>query len=326
MSSLKTKHATTPTASTEGGKRSFFDEVLDKVKYDAVTGYTIEDGEVGLGLDALQWLGYEVTKVAVTNRDYLPSYLQDAARRVRRVVLGKHEKAEATPFITSGDDTVDGLREAVVLSLLASLEANDRCHAIANAFKALDDEVERDKYSARDRKTLPKEEVLCPVDIALIRALLNGDTSYEVCLKQDERPDLVLRYEVSPALTAIFDGVKNAHPFAFKDTNGKRLLAFEYFVLNLPNDEIASRLAVSKQRASAMNREMCAWLLQEAKTLPTDVIVGTSDSRQTVETLWWIRHGFALCEDDIDNLRELRKLNIEVLREIRERENTTKRA
>ena len=69
-----TTATTTRPVTTEGGKRSHFDEVLDKVKYVGVgngidgSAYTIEDGEVGLGLTALDWLCYEVAKVFVVNR------------------------------------------------------------------------------------------------------------------------------------------------------------------------------------------------------------------------------------------------------------------
>ena len=286
-----TTATTTRPVTTEGGKRSHFDEVLDKVKYVGVgngidgSAYTIEDGEVGLGLTALDWLCYEVAKVFVVNRDYLPTHMQDAVRRIRRVKLGTDTKPVMTPYITSGDAAIDDLRATVCYSLLASLEANDRQNAIRNAFKALDAEIVHDKYEAREYKTLPKEEVLCDEDIGLVRALIEGNTSYEVSFKQDGRPDLVVRYEVSPALLAIFDGVKEAHKFAFTDSMCTRWRAFEYFVLNVSNNEIASRLAISKQRASALNCETCKWFLDVVKNLDLEHLEEIAKSPKTLETL-----------------------------------------
>lgn len=286
-------------ASTEGGKRSHFDTVLDKVKYvgrgNGTDGsaFTIEDGEVGLGLNALDWLGYEIAKVFVANRDYLPSHIQDASRRIRRVKLGERDKIDVLPFITSGDAFVDDLRQTAKMSLLASLEANERDTAVANAFKALDDDASHGKYETRDYKTLPKEEVLCPIDIALIRALVRGNTSYEVSFTQDGQPDLVVRYEVSQALTAIFDGVKKTHKYAFTDSTCKRWMAFEYFVLNITNKDIAERLAISKQRASDMNRETCRWLLDEVKNLSADMLGYIANCPKTVEALRWVQRSAA---------------------------------
>lgn len=282
---------TTRPVTTEGGKRSHFDEVLDKVKYVGVgngldgSAYTIEDGEVGLGLNALEWLCYEVAKVFVVNRDYLPTHWQDAVRRISRVKLGTDTKPVMTPFITSGDAAIDDLREDVKLSIFASLEAGQRETAIRNAFQALDKSVVHDKYDARDRKTLPKEEVLCDEDIGLIRSLIEGTTSYEVRFKQDDRPDLVARYEVSPALLALFDEVKTAHKFAFTDSMCTRWRAFEYFVLNVTNAEIASRLAISKQRASALNCETCKWFLDAVKNLDLEHLEEIAKCPKTLEKL-----------------------------------------
>ena len=286
-----TTATTTRPVTTEGGKRSHFDEILDKVKYvgdgKAPDGsnFTIEDGEVGLGLNALDWLCYEVAKVFVVNRDYLPTHMQDAVRRIRRVKLGTDTKPVMTPFITSGDAAIDDLREDVKLSILASLEAGQRETAIRNAFQALDKSVVHDKYDARDRKTLPKEEVLCDEDIGLIRSLIEGTTSYEVRFEQDGRPDLVARYEVSPALLALFDEVKTAHKFAFTDSMCTRWRAFEYFVLNVTNAEIASRLAISKQRASALNCETCKWFLDAVKNLDLEHLEEIAKCPKTLETL-----------------------------------------
>lgn len=286
-----TTATTTCTPTTEGGKRSHFDEILDKVKYVGKgkgldgSAYAIEDGAVGLGLNALEWLCYEVTKVFVTNRDYLPTPMQDSVRRIRRVTLGTDKNPIFTPFITSGDAAIDELREAVKSSLLTSLREGNRKDAIRNAFKALDAEIVHDRYDAREYKTLPKEEVLCPVDIGLVRALIEGDTSYEVSFKQDGRPDLVLRYEVSPALLAIFDGVKAAHKFAFTDSMCTRWRAFEYFVLNVTNKEIATRLAISEPRASTLNRETCQWFLDVVKNLDLKHLETVSKCRKTLEML-----------------------------------------
>ena len=294
-----TTATTTRPVTTEGGKRSHFDKVLDFVKYVGVgngidgSAFTIEDGDfgvsstylAGLGWNALDWLCYEVAKVFVVNRDYLPTHMQDAARRIRRVKLGTDTKPVMTPYITSGDAAVDDLRSTVCLSLLASLEANDRENAIRNAFKALDAEIVHDKYEARTYKTLPKEEVLCDEDIGLVRALIEGNTSYEVSFKQDGRPDLVVRYEVSPALTAIFDGVKAAHKFAFTDSMCTRWRAFEYFVLNVTNKEIATRLAISEPRASTLNRETCQWFLDVVKNLDLEHLEEIAKCPKTLETL-----------------------------------------
>ena len=149
----------------------------------------------------------------------------------------------------------------------------------------MDAEIVHDKYEAREYKTLPKEEVLCDEDIGLVRALIEGNTSYEVSFKQDGRPDLVMRYEVSPALLAIFDGVKEAHKFAFTDSMCTRWRAFEYFVLNVSNNEIASRLAISKQRASALNCETCKWFLDVVKNLDLEHLEEIAKCPKTLETL-----------------------------------------
>lgn len=298
MKTRKNTKATATTPVTAKSGKTYFDTVLDKVKYvgdgKAPDGsaFTIEDSEVGLGLTALEWLCYEVAKKFVVSRDYLPTHMQDAVRRISRVKLGTDTKPVYTPFITSGDAAIDDLREAVKKTLLTSLREGDRKNAIGNAFKALDAEIVHDKYEAREYKTLPKDEVLCPVDIGLIEALIAGETSYEVSYPSDESsPEIVVRYEVSPALTAIFDGVKNAHPFAFKATERempKRWQAFEYFVLNVPNREIATRLAISEPRVSTLNRETCAWLLDEVKKLDFETLNTATNSRETIEALRWI--------------------------------------
>ena len=295
MKTRKNTNTTTTTPATAESGKTYFDTVLDKVKYvgdgNAPDGsaFTIEDSEVGLGLTALEWLCYEVAKKFVVSRDYLPTHMQDAVRRISRVKLGSDKNPVFTPFITSGDAAVDDLREAVKETLLTSLREGNRKNAIGNALKALDAEIVHDKYEAREYKTLPKEEVLCPVDIGLIQSLIVGETSYEVSYPSDESsPEIVVRYEVSPALTAIFDGVKKAHPFAFTDSKCKRWQAFEYFVLNITGKEIASRLTISEQRVSALNRETCSWLLDDVKKLDFEALSTATNSRETIEALRWI--------------------------------------
>lgn len=290
-----TTRETTRTPVAEGNdRRSYFDLVLDKVKYvgdgNAPDGsaFIIEDDEIALGLTALEWLGYEVAKKFVTSRDYLPDEYMDAARRLRRVTLGTESRPTFTPFYASGVAAVDDLREAVKCSLLTSLRADDRKNAIANAFKALDAEITHDKFEARNYKTLPKEEVLCPVDIGLVEALIAGRTSYEV--RWDE--GVVSTYEVSPALTAIFEGVKAAHQYAFKPSAGAdlctRWAAFQCFALNISGKEIASRLAISEQRVSELNRTTCQWLLDEVKKLDLDALTAAHNDLKVVAALRWI--------------------------------------
>ena len=204
-----------------------------------------------------------------------------------QITLGTESRPTFTPFYTSGVEAVDDLREAVKCSLLASLKADDRKNAIANAFKALDAEITHDKFEARNYKTLPKEEVLCPVDIGLVEALIAGRTSYEV--RWDE--GVVSTYEVSPALTAIFEGVKAAHPYAFTASDSgtcKRWAAFQCFALNISGKEIASRLAISEQRVSELNRTTCQWLLDEVKKLDLDALTAAHNDLKVVAALRWI--------------------------------------
>lgn len=221
-------------------KKSFLDVLLDECiafvgKGNAPDGsaFLLSEKKYFGNMAGWQYLGYVITKIVVSHRDYLPTEIIDAAHRPTE----------------SGTD-VDDWRSEVVCSLVESIANGDREHAIANAFKALDNAMVVGNYKARDAKTLPKEEIL---DVDFRRAV------EDLCSLNPVGVDDYFGKGFTQAIYALFDKVKKVHKYA----TAKRWQGFEYFILNMPNGQIADLLAISKQKTSANNREMVGWFIDE---------------------------------------------------------------
>lgn len=223
-------------------KKSFLDTVLDKCVAFVGLGnapdgsaFIISDDKFFGKMNGLDFLGYVITKSFVNNRDYLPTEIIDEANRP-----------------SYGRTEVVDWREEVKCSLLESIANGDKENAIANAYKALDGVVVVGNYKSRDAKTLPKEEILDQDFRAVVQ---------DLCSFNPVGVDNYFGKGFTSAIYELFDEVKKAHKFA----TDKRWKGFEYFILNMPNGQIADLLAISKQKASQNNREMVGWFLDEVK-------------------------------------------------------------
>lgn len=183
------------------------------------------------GLPSYRYLAYLITKIVVARRDYLPYRIKSAS---------------LYPTDTMTD--VDDWREDALASIFTSLKNGDREHAINNAFKAVNDAMVTGNYTARNAKTLPKEEVL---DVDFRQAVA------DLCALNPEGIKEYFTADFAVAVYKLFDSVKKAHKFA----SVNRWTAFEYYVLNVPNADIADTLGLSTQRVSAMNRETVEWFI-----------------------------------------------------------------
>ena len=226
-------------------KKSFLDTLLDECvtfvgKGNAPDGsaYVISDNIYFGNMNGLQYLGYLITKIVVTHRDYLPQEIIDESRRP-----------------SEGRTEVVDWRSEVVCSLLESIAKGDKANAIPNAFKALDKQMVVGNYKRRDAKTLPKEEIL-EQDFRL--------AVQDLCsLNPVGIEDYYFGKGFTKAIYELFDKVKKAHKFA----TDKRWKCFEYYILNLPNSQIAELLAISKQKASQNNRQVLQWFIDEVNNL-----------------------------------------------------------
>lgn len=226
-------------------KKSFLDTLLDEsVTFvgkgnapDGKSAFVISDNKYFGGMNGLQYLGYLITKIVVTHRDYLPQEIIDESRRP-----------------SEGRTEVVDWRSEVVCSLLESIANGDKANAIPNAFKALDGQMVVGNYKSRDAKTLPKEEIL---DQDFRHAV------EDLCSLNPVGVDNYFGKGFTKAIYELFDKVKKAHKFATE----KRWKCFEYYVLNKPNHEIADLLAISKQKASQNNREVLRWFIDEVNNL-----------------------------------------------------------
>lgn len=225
-------------------KKSFLDTLLDEsIAFVGLgnapdgSAFVISDNKYFGGMNGLDYLGYLITKIAVTHRDYLPQEIIDESRRP-----------------SEGRTEVVDWRSEVKCSLLESIRNGDRANAIPNAFKALDGQMVVGNYKSRDAKTLPKEEIL---DQDFRRAV------EDLCSLNPVGIDDYFGKGFTKAIYELFDKVKKAHKFA----TDKRWKCFEYYVLNKPNCEIADLLAISKQKASQNNREVLRWFIDEVNNL-----------------------------------------------------------
>ena len=192
------------------------------------------------GQEGWQYLGYTITKIVCTHRDYLPEKIIAESRR---------------PSTYGGFTTeVEDWRSEVVCSLIESIAKGDRENAISNAYKALDKQMVVGNYKSRDAKTLPKEEIL---DQDFRRAVA------DLCTLIPKGIDDYFSKGFTKAIYELFDKVKKAHKFATE----KRWKCFEYYILNLPNSQISDLLAISKQKASQNNRQVLQWFIDEVNNL-----------------------------------------------------------
>jgi uncharacterized protein (DUF433 family) len=252
----KANTATNPTTADEVSERKFYDTVLDEVKYSDEDGFTIEDGEERMGLNPLDWLGYSITKAFVLHRDFLPQHLQDACVRLRRTTeptkvlsvglplshgeRAKHKQTEVlvSPYVTSGDATIDDWRAEVVASLLTSLANGQREQAVANAFKALDENSTYGKYESRSRKTAIRTEQEHKPYRAYVATLFTGDLSTVGGTDADltaATPYGALPIEDRQHLKVVsdlFDAVKEKHQFASME----KWLCAQCYALEMPTD------------------------------------------------------------------------------------------
>lgn len=227
-------------------KKSFLDAVLDECitfvgKGNAPDGsaFILTDKKF-FGQEGWRYLGYVITKIVCTHRDYLPQEIIDESRRPS--TFGR--------FSTEVEDW----RSEVVCSLMESIAKGDRENAISNAYKALDKQMVVGNYKSRDAKTLPKEEIL-DQDFRL--------AVQDLCSLNPVGIDDYFSKGFTKAIYELFDKVKKAHKFA----TDKRWKCFEYYILNKPNGEIAELLAISKQKASQNNRQVLQWFIDEVNNL-----------------------------------------------------------
>lgn len=232
-------------------KKSFLDTLLDEsVAFVGIgnapdgSAFVISDNKYFGNMNGLDYLGYLITKIVVTHRDYLSQEIIDEARRP-----------------SYGRTEVSDWRSEVVCSLLESITNGDKKNAISNAFKALDRHMIVGNYKSRNAKTLPKEEIL-DQDFRL--------AVQDLCSLNPVGIDGYFGKGFTKAVYELFDKVKKAHKFA----TDKRWKCFEYYILNKPNSEIADLLAISKQKASQNNRQVLQWFIDEVnktdeKTLAT---------------------------------------------------------
>lgn len=225
-------------------KKSFLDTLLDEsVAFVGVgnapdkSAFVISDNKYFGNMNGLQYLGYLITKIVVSHRDYLPQEIIDEAHRP-----------------SEGRTEVADWRSEVVCSLLESITNGDKANAIPNAFKALDKQMVVGNYKSRDAKTLPKEEIL-DQDFRL--------AVQDLCSLNPVGIDDYFGKGFTKAIYELFDKVKKAHKFA----TDKRWKCFEYYILNKPNGEIAELLAISKQKASQNNRQVLQWFIDEVNNL-----------------------------------------------------------
>ena len=226
-------------------KKSFLDTLLDEsVAFvgvgnapDGKSAFVISDNKYFGNMNGLQYLGYLITKIVVSHRDYLPQEIIDEAHRP-----------------SEGRTEVVDWRSEVVCSLLESIANGDKENAIPNAFKALDKQMVVGNYKSRDAKTLPKEEIL-DQDFRL--------AVEDLCSLNPNGVDDYFGKGFTKAIYELFDKVKKAHKFA----TDKRWKCFEYYILNKPNGEIAELLAISKQKASQNNRQVLQWFIDEVNNL-----------------------------------------------------------
>ena len=123
-------------------KKSFLDTLLDEsVAFvgvgnapDGKSAFVISDNKYFGNMNGLQYLGYLITKIVVTHRDYLPQEIIDEARRP-----------------SEGRTEVVDWRSEVVCSLLESIAKGDKANAIPNAFKALDKQMVVGNYKNRKK-------------------------------------------------------------------------------------------------------------------------------------------------------------------------------
>lgn len=227
-------------------KKSFLDAVLDECitfvgngKAPDGSNFILTDKKY-FGQEGWQYLGYTITKIVCTHRDYLPEKIIAESRR---------------PSTYGGFTTeVEDWRSEVVCSLIESIAKGDRENAISNAYKALDKQMVNGNYKSRDAKTLPKEEIL-DQDFRLAVA--------DLCTLIPKGIDGYFSKGFTKAIYELFDKVKKAHKFA----TDKRWKCFEYYILNLPNSQIAELLAISKQKASQNNRQVLQWFIDEVNNL-----------------------------------------------------------
>lgn len=232
-------------------KKNFLDAVLDECitfvgnnKAPDGSNFILTDKKY-FGQEGWRYLGYVITKIVCTHRDYLPQEIIDESRRPH--------------YCGSFTTEVEDWRSDVVCSLIESIAKGDRENAISNAYKALDKQMVVGNYKSRDAKTLPKEEILDQD----FRCVVQDLCSLNPKGVKDALGEHYFSKGFEKAIYELFDKVKKAHKFA----TDKRWKCFEYFILNKPNGEIAELLAISKQKASQNNRQVLQWFIDEVNNL-----------------------------------------------------------
>ena len=245
-------------------KKNFYSTLLNEsVAFDPAQPkgkqFTLSESKHFGGMVGLQYLGYLITKSIIGSRSYLPDVWQ-SQKAIPPIPYGNSDPTLSRSETVYHGLTVVDCQEMAVAVMLDAIFDGDKENAIAKAFKALSDALAPDNYGSRDAKTLPKEEIL---DVDFRQSV------QDLC---DLTPKGVNDYygeDFTKAVYELFDKVKKAHKFA----TDKRWKCFEYFVLNVPNSQIAELLAISKQKASSNNRQMVQWFVDEVNKLDTDSLV-----------------------------------------------------
>lgn len=257
-------------------KKDFYTALLNEsVAFDATQPkgkqFTLSESKHFGGMQGLQYLGYLITKSIIGSREYLPSVWQ-SQKNIPPIPYGNSD-----PTISRSETTYHGLtvvdcQEMAVSVILLAIKDGEKENAIGKAFKALSEALAPDNYGSRDAKTLPKEEIL---DIDFRQSV------QDLCDLTPKGVDDYYGGDFTKAIYELFDKVKKAHKFA----TDKRWKCFEYFVLNVPNSQIAELLAISKQKASANNRQMVQWFVDEVNKLDTDSLIALGFDEVKLEKL-----------------------------------------